>query len=229
MTSDQRIPRIGVFGGTFDPVHAGHLHIADQLRKALALDRIIWVPAGRPPHKRGQIVSGDADRLAMLELALAGSPNDEISTLEIERAGPSYTADTLEQLQQALAPASLVFMLGEDSLRDLPTWRDPERILRAAELAVAGRPGIEANVEELARALPGLQDRLTLAPLDELPISSSEIRRRVASGESIAGLVPPAVADYIARRGLYHAGPRGTEDPEIDSAHVRRTANTSAP
>lgn len=195
--------RIGVFGGTFDPVHAGHLHIADRLRESLALDRVIWIPAGRPPHKRGQIVSDDHDRLAMLRLALADSPADTISTVEIDRAGPSYTADTLEQLQRELAPVSLVFLIGEDSLRDFPTWRDPDRILRAAELAVAGRPGIDVDVAGLIRELPALQDRLTIVPMEELPISSSEIRRRVAAGAPIGHLVPAAVADYIACKGLY--------------------------
>jgi nicotinate-nucleotide adenylyltransferase len=211
MTTAPAPARIGIFGGTFDPVHAGHLHIADRLRESLALDRVIWIPAGRPPHKSGQIVSDDRDRLAMLRLALADSPSDQLSTVEIGRAGPSYTADTLEQLQRELAPASLVFLIGEDSLRDFPTWRDPDRILRAAELGVAGRPGIDVDIPGLVQALPALNGRLTIVPMAELPISSSEIRRRVAEGAPIGHLVPAAVAAYIADQGLYRQDPAKTQ------------------
>ena len=106
-------------------------------------------------------------------------------------------------MQRELAPASLVFLIGEDSLRDFPTWRDPDRILRAAELAVAGRPGIDVDVAGLVRTLPALHGRLTIVPMEEMPISSSEIRRRVAEGSPIDHLVPAAVADYIACKGLY--------------------------
>jgi nicotinate-nucleotide adenylyltransferase len=195
--------RIGVFGGTFDPVHNGHLHIAREVRQALDLDRIIWVPAGKPPHKRGQIVSDDQDRVAMLELALGDASCDAVSTIELDRPGPSYTADTLEHLAQSLAAAKLVFIMGEDSLRDFPTWKDPKRILAVAELAVAGRPGIDTDVEVLVRQLPELKDRVTLVPMEEMPVSSSEIRRRVAEDAPIADLVPATVAEYIAREGLY--------------------------
>ena len=203
MSDTQQRRRIGVLGGTFDPVHNGHLHIAQELRQALRLDAVIWVPAGRPPHKSGQIVSGDDDRLAMLELALAGSPADEISTIDIDRAGPSYTADMLQILKDQLAPATLVFLMGEDSLRDLPTWRDPARILRLAELAVAGRPGIDVDLEAVEAAIPGFDGRIHIVPMAEVPDSSSEIRDRARAGEPIAGLVPEAVERYIREHGLY--------------------------
>jgi nicotinate-nucleotide adenylyltransferase len=205
--------RIGIFGGTFDPVHNGHLHIAREVRQALDLDRIIWVPAGRPPHKRGQIVSDDQDRVAMLELALADMPRDAISTIELDRPGPSYTADTLEQLRRKLAPAELVFIMGEDSLRDFPTWKDPRRILAAAELAVAGRPGIETDIDDLVEQLPVLKNRVTLVSMEELPVSSSEIRRRVGVGEAIDDLAPAAVAEYIEREDLYRAPGALTPNP----------------
>lgn len=205
MTSDA-VARIGVLGGTFDPIHKGHLHIARELRKALALDRIIWIPAGRPPHKSGQIVSADADRLAMLRLALRDAPLDEISTIEIDRPGPSFTADTLGQLSQDLAPARLVFLMGEDSLRDLPTWRDPERILQAADVAVAGRPGVDIDLDALTLDLPALRGRAHVIPTPELAISSTEIRQLAAEGKPIDHLVPAAVAGYIAARGLYQEG-----------------------
>jgi nicotinate-nucleotide adenylyltransferase len=195
--------RIGVLGGTFDPVHNGHLHIAHALRTALDLERVVWVPAGRPPHKTGQIVSSDRDRLAMLDLALAGSPVDQIDTIDLERSGPSYTADTLELLAESFAPARLFFLMGEDSLRDLPSWHDPERLLRAAELAVAARPGVDADLAVVARQIPTVQGRVHVIPTKEIAISSSEIRRRVRKNLSIRGLVPAAVEAYIRDHGLY--------------------------
>ena len=203
MTTTPRRESIGVLGGTFDPVHNGHLHIARALREALGLDRVVWVPAGRPPHKAGQIVSADSDRLAMLELALAGSPHDEISTVDLDRGGPSYTADMLEILNAELAPGRLFFLMGEDSLRDLPTWHDPRRILRVADLAVAARPGVETDVSAIAEHVPEIRGHVVSLPSRELEISSSDVRRRVAAGESIADLVPPAVADYIRGHRLY--------------------------
>ncbi len=197
--------RIGVFGGTFDPVHNGHLHIARGLRDNLHLDQVIWVPAGRPPHKTGQIVSSDSDRLAMLKLALGDSKVDRISTIELERSGPSYTVDTLERLNAQLDPVNLVFLMGEDSLRDLPTWHAPSRILQAARLAVAGRPGIETDLDLIVEALPAITGRIDVVPISELAISSSEIRRRVAADEPISGLVPPAVERYIVDHHLYRS------------------------
>jgi nicotinate-nucleotide adenylyltransferase len=195
--------RIGVLGGTFDPVHNGHLYVANALGEVLDLERILWVPAGRPPHKTGQIVSSDHDRLAMLDLALSSSASDQISTIDIERSGPSYTADTLEILAECLAPVRLFFLMGEDSLRDLPTWHDPERLLRAAELAVAARPGVDADLPFIARQIPSLQSRVHLVPTEEIAISSSEIRRRVADDQAIHRLVPAPVEAYIRDHGLY--------------------------
>ena len=203
MTEPGQPRRIGVLGGTFDPVHNGHLSIANALRAALDLERVVWVPAGRPPHKSGQIVSSNRDRLAMLDLALAGSVDDQIDTIDIERSGPSYTADTLEILAERFAPARLFFLMGEDSLRDLPTWHDPERLLRAAELAVAARPGVDVDLESVARQVPTVRGRVHLVPTEEMAISSSEIRRRVKEHQSIQGCVPEAVEAYILDHGLY--------------------------
>jgi nicotinate-nucleotide adenylyltransferase len=201
--------QIGVFGGTFDPVHNGHLHIARAIREALGLDQIIWVPAGRPPHKSGQIVSSDRDRLAMLKLALAGSPVDEISRVEIDRAGPSYTTDTLALLSDRLKPARLVFLMGEDSLRDLPTWHDPDLIVQLAEIAVAGRPGVDVDLEAVFKSLPAARGRIHVIPVRELAISSSEIRDSAAAGLPLGNLVPAAVAEYIKANALYGARPFG--------------------
>jgi nicotinate-nucleotide adenylyltransferase len=210
VTSPGQPRRIGVLGGTFDPVHNGHLHIANALRTALDLERVVWVPAGRPPHKTGQIVSKDHDRLAMLDLALDGSAIDEISIIDIDRSGPSYTADTLEILAERFAPARLFFLMGEDSLRDLPTWHDPERLLHVAELAVAARPGVDADLESVARHVPAVQRRVHLVPTQEIAISSSDIRRRVRENDSIHGLVPVPVERYIRDHGLFSERARET-------------------
>jgi nicotinate-nucleotide adenylyltransferase len=203
VTSGEQRQRIGVLGGTFDPVHNGHLHIGDALRTALDLDGVLWVPAGRPPHKSDQIVSSDKDRLAMLDLALAGSAIDEISTIDINRSGPSYTADTLEILADRFPTARLFFLMGEDSLRDLSTWHHPERSLRVAELAVAGRPGVDTDLQSLEFQVPGVRKRVHVVPTEEMAISSSDIRRRVRENQSIRGLVPASVEAYIQNHGLY--------------------------
>lgn len=195
--------RIGIFGGTFDPIHLGHLHIAHGLREKLDLDQIVWVVAGRPPHKRGQIVSDDDDRISMVRLALDDTPGDVVSRVEVDRPGPSYTVDTLERLTAEFGPASYFFLMGEDSLRDFPTWRDPEHILELADLGVVGRPGIDTDLADLATILPALAGKVHLVSLDELPYSSSEIRQRVANGKPIDALTVQPVVRYIRDHGLY--------------------------
>ena len=195
--------RIGVFGGTFDPVHIGHLIVATELRFALALDRVLFVPAGRPPHKTGQEVSPDEHRLAMLELALADAPGFEISRVDIDRVGPSYTVDTLAILRQELDSAALVFLMGEDSLRDLPTWRDPNGIAKLAELGVARRPAVAYDLGEVLRAVPAARGRIHLVEVPEIGIAASDLRRRVASGHPISYQVPRTVESYIYEHGLF--------------------------
>ncbi len=202
-TDQDPLRRIGVFGGTFDPIHLGHLHIANGLRERLNLDQIIWVVAGKPPHKRGQIVSEDDDRLAMVRLALGDTPEDIVSRVEVDRPGPSYTVDTLERLTSELGPARYFFLMGEDSLRDFATWRDPARILELADLGVVGRPGIDTDLADLTATLPALAGKVHLAQLAELPYSSSEIRQRVADGQPIDELTVEPVVRYIQDHGLY--------------------------
>lgn len=198
--------RVGVFGGTFDPIHLGHLIVASEVRHALALDRVLFVPAGRPPHKPEQPISDDVDRLAMLRLALAGNPAFEISTVDLERPGPSYTADLLAILGEGLAPAELVFLMGEDSLQALPTWHQPGRIATLAELGVATRPGVPLDLDAVYRAVPETRGRVRLVPSPAIDVSSHDLRRRVATGAPIAYQVPAAVEAYIAARGLYRTG-----------------------
>lgn len=198
-----RLPRVGVFGGTFDPVHLGHLIVAVEIRHRLALDRLLFVPAGRPPHKAGLAISSDADRLAMLRLALADDPALELSTIDLDRSRPSFTVDLLAGLRRDLAPARLVFVMGEDSLRDLPRWHEPGRIAELAELAVALRPGAGVDLDAVYRAVPEARGRVHLVATPLIGISSTDLRRRVRSGEPIRHQVPAAVEAYIRDRGLY--------------------------
>lgn len=196
-------PRIGIFGGTFDPVHLGHLIAAADLAHALRLDRTVFMPAGRPPHKDAALVGDDDHRLAMLRLALSDNPAFEISTIDLERDGPSYTADLLDLLADREPDAELVFLMGEDSLRDLPTWHQPERILRRAEIGVALRPGVGTDLDSLYARLPTARGRISVVPTPLIGVSSTDIRRRVAAGEPIRYQVPDPVLAYIMRNGLY--------------------------
>ena len=192
--------RAGVLGGTFDPVHRGHLALAGAAREELALDEVLFVPAGQPWRKAGRIVAPAEHRLAMLRLALEGEQAFRVETLELEREGPSYTADTLEALRAARPDNELFLVLGEDALADLPNWVRPERILELATLAVASR----ANSQKAAADwLPGLEERIVWLKMPLVPVSATEIRDRVRLGESIGELVPPSVEAYIWEHGLY--------------------------
>ena len=198
--------RLGVFGGTFDPPHLGHLIVATELRHALALDRVLFVPAGRPPHKTTLDVTADHHRLAMLRLAIADDPAFAISPIDLDRGGLSYTVETLAALRdQHGAGTELVFLMGEDSLRDLPTWREPDRIATLAELGVARRPGVAVELEEVYRRVPAARGRVRLVGVPLIGIASSDLRARVARGAPIAYQVPAAVATYIHQAGLYTA------------------------
>ncbi|MCO6450367.1 MAG: nicotinate-nucleotide adenylyltransferase [Caldilineales bacterium] len=196
--------RIGLLGGTFDPVHIGHLILAESARVALNLDHVFFVPAAAPPHKQGIVISPAEHRLAMLELAVAGNADFSVSRLDIERPGPHYTADLLEMmLAQSPHDQELWFLMGMDSLIDLPTWRDPDRIRRLARLAVAMRPGYDPDWASLEAALPGILSEITLLDVAGVYVSASDLRKRAGAGESIRYLVSDAVRDYIAAHALY--------------------------
>jgi nicotinate-nucleotide adenylyltransferase len=209
--------RLGVFGGSFDPVHVGHLIIGEILRHDLQLDTVLFLPAGRPPHKPEQELAADHHRVEMLELALSDAPGFEISMLDLDRPGSSYTATTLEILRDELAPgAELFFLMGQDSLRDFPRWRDPDRIAQLATLAVALRPGVEVDVQDIIGAVPETEGRIQLVSVPLIGVSSRDVRRRIRAGESFRFQVPNLVANYIARHGLYtHSGTDETATPVI--------------
>ena len=194
--------RIGILGGTFDPIHNGHLAIAEEARVALGFDRVIFVPAARQPLKRGEHSAEPQQRLEMVRLACLGNSAFEVSPIEIERAGPSYTVDTLEALH-ANRSSDLHFIVGADAAADLYRWRAAGRIVALARLVVVGRPGFALDRTALGHHLPGLEARLTLLEGPGLDISSSELRRRLAAGRPIRYLTPEPVVEYIARYGLY--------------------------
>lgn len=197
--------RIGVFGGTFDPVHVGHLIVAAEMRFALALDIVLWVPAGDPPHKPNQIITSARHRLRMLELAIAGRDEFAIDPIDLERGGPSYTADTVARVQDRHPGDTIVFLMGADSLRDLHTWREPERILAIAEIGVARRPDVDFDLDSVFIRLPAARDRTTIVDVPLIGIASRDVRRRVAAAEPIAFQVPDQVERYIRRHRLYGA------------------------
>jgi len=195
--------RLGVLGGTFDPVHIAHLVLAETACEQLKLDRVVFVPAGLPWRKAGVSIAAGEHRLAMLRLATAGNPAFEVSDLEVGRQGPSYTAETLEALAKAHPGAELFFLLGEDALADLPNWYQPERIRERATLAVARRPGEPAEAGDEAPRGPSAG--LVRLEMPRIDISASAIRVRVREGLSIRYLVPDAVDEYIRKHALYRA------------------------
>lgn len=189
-----------MLGGTFDPVHVGHLVLAETAREQARLDRVLFVPAGQPWRKAGRQIAPADDRLAMLRLATVDNDGFSVSTIETERPGPSYTADTLSELQDQHPGAELFFVVGEDARLDLPHWREPERICRLATLLVARRQmegGVTGSPAPLADA------RVTWLEMPLLQISASQVRARVAASLSVRYLVPDPVAAYISEHHLY--------------------------
>ena len=196
--------RLGVLGGTFDPVQRGHLALARAARDELSLEQVLFVPAGQPWRKPGRVIGANEDRLAMLRLAVEGEPSFQVTALELERSGPSYTADSLEVLAAQRRGDEMFFILGEDALVDVPNWARPERILELARLAVARRPDVSAEaLEEAQRRLPGLRERVVWLKMPSVEVSATEIRERLSGGQPISGMVPPAVEAYIREHRLY--------------------------
>jgi nicotinate-nucleotide adenylyltransferase len=198
--------KTGVFGGTFDPVHLGHLVLAEEARARLGLRQVLFVPAGHPWMKDRAITSAP-HRLAMLQLAVGDNPAFSLSRLEIDYPGCSYTAETLARLSGDMPGERLFFFLGRDALEDLARWKDPDRVLALAEMVVFPRAGYPApDLTRLERLLPGVGKRLHLMSGPLIQISSTEVRRRVREGLSIRYLVPRPVEEYILEKGLYKEG-----------------------
>jgi nicotinate-nucleotide adenylyltransferase len=193
--------RIGIMGGTFDPIHHGHLVAADEARWQFRLDEVLFIPTGRPWQKP-EGVSPAEDRYLMTAIATASNPAFAVSRLEIDHPGPTYTVDTLRRLRAELPEGTrLLFIGGTDLLQQLPTWKDPEQVLELVELIAASRP--DFGVDGLLQQLPSAAGRIHLMEIPALAISSSDIRARVARGAPIDYLVPEGVARYIRKRALY--------------------------
>lgn len=199
--------RIGVFGGTFDPIHYGHLVIAEDARVYLQLEKVLFVPARQPPHKPSGSYSAFPHRVRMTELAIADNPHFVLSLIEAKRPGPSYTVDTLRQLRAELGPdVELYFIIGMDSLANITTWHKPAELLTLCRVVVAERAGYSVDLAVLEEALPGLRNRLELIDTPELSISSTDLQRRVRSGLAIRYQLPPQVEKYIYEHRLYLDG-----------------------
>ena len=202
--------RLGVFGGSFDPVHLGHLLLAEYCREAAGLDRVWFTPAATPPHKKDRPLSDASHRVNMLRLAIGGHEAFEVCTDELERGGTSYTYQTLQQLHRARPNDELFLLIGGDSFEDLPRWREPATVLSLAWPVVVGRVGSQVDWQILAPLVPA--ERLQAMPrfhvcMPAIELSSTEIRRRVQLGQSIRYQTPRAVEMYIRAAGLYQDAP----------------------
>jgi nicotinate-nucleotide adenylyltransferase len=200
--------RIGVLGGTFDPPHVGHLWLGTLAADAMALDRVLFMPAAQPPHKAEERVSRATDRLLMTRLAIAADPTFELTAIEMERPGPSYTIDTVTELHELYGSEVMLYLvMAADSLEQIDTWREPDRLLDRIEWIVGPRPGAPHPERAALEARFGANaSRIHLLEGPSLDVSSSEIRRRVAAGHAIRYLVPRGVEELIVDRGLYRRG-----------------------
>ena len=195
--------RVGALGGTFDPLHRAHLHLADTAAQALELDRLVLIPAGDPWRKRGRRVTAAQHRLAMTAAAVSERRGGlEVSDLEVRRAGPTYTLDTVRELRDRGAQ-QLWWIMGADAVLDLPRWRQAGEILTCARIAAAVRPGAELDRRHLDRLVPGLGRWLDWVPMSPIDLSASDIRTRIRQGLDVSGDVPQAVLDYVRCHSLY--------------------------
>ncbi len=220
--------RIAIFGGSFNPIHIGHLIMAENALTDLALDAVIFAPAGDPPHKSREGLAPAADRLAMVELAIADRPGFESSTIDLDQETPSYTWHLLERVSAQEPSAQVWFLMGGDSVRDFGTWSRPERILELARLAVVERPGFAMDLGSTTQ-LPELPYRADVIEAPLCDVSSTDIRRRLAAGRSVRYLVPDAVRRHIDLRDLYGSErpPSPAQvDPESPSAAMDDSARS---
>lgn len=202
---DQHQHRIGIMGGTFDPIHIGHLVTAETVRLAFALDKVIFVPAGLPPNKQNALITPIRHRYIMTVMATYSNPNFFVSSIEMDRPGPSYTIDTLKEFCTLYGNATKFFFItGSDAVTDLPTWKDINNLLNICEFVVAARPGCSITVDKAINYFDEQQrQRIHRFATKELEISSTDIRERVKKGFSIKYIVPESVENYILKQGLY--------------------------
>jgi nicotinate-nucleotide adenylyltransferase len=195
---------IGIFGGTFDPPHLGHLILAAEARSQLGLDRLLWVLTPDPPHKQGQSIAPLEHRLEMVKLAIADDPQFEISSVELTRPGPHYALDTVLILAGQNPGAKLVYLMGGDSLRDLPSWHRPADFVSACHwIGVVRRPGDAIDMTTLEKSLPGLRSKVRFVEAPLLEIAARDIRKRIAEGKPYRYFLPTGVYDYINSHNLY--------------------------
>lgn len=211
--------KVGVFGGTFDPIHLGHLAKGEEARVALGLDRVLFVPTGQPWLKARSDITPAHHRMAMVELAIASNPSFGMSEVEIKHRGPSYSVDTLEELKRQLGPETTLYLIvGADAMKDMPLWHEPHRIFGLGVLVAVSRPGsdgFDRLALERIRGRPN--DQVRLIEGVQMDISGTEIRRRVSEGRSISHMVPETVEAYIYEHGIYRAGKQvGRGDGEQD-------------
>jgi nicotinate-nucleotide adenylyltransferase len=197
--------KIGVLGGTFDPIHLGHLAVAAEARQVLSLGKVLFMPAGQPYFKESSSISSAEDRVKMLELATADEPAYQVSRLETERSGPSFAVDSIETIRKQLNPRDEVFfIMGWDSLMSLPLWHEADRLIKLCRIVAAPRPGYpQPDLKSLEPDLPGIAGRAVVMERPLIDISATLIRERVRRGLPIDGLVSPAVAAYVREKGLY--------------------------
>lgn len=195
---------IGVFGGTFDPPHVGHLVLADEAAWALSLSKVLWVVTGEPPHKPEQPITSVEHRIQMVALSIRADSRFELSRTEVDRPGPHFAAETLELLTATQPDEAWAYVMGEDSLTDLPNWHRPARLVDLCHsIAVLRRPMVESNLTQLERQVPGLAAKLRLLEVPLVDVSARDIRRRVREGLPFRYLVPGGVAEYIREHQLY--------------------------
>ncbi len=196
--------RIGIFGGTFDPPHLGHLILASEARSQLNLARLLWVLTPVSPHKTNQAMASVADRLEMVQCAIADDPTFELSAVEFDRPAPQYTIDTMRILKEQNPSADLILLMGGDALRSLAAWRRPADLVKACrEIGVMRRPGETIQLSSLNAVLPGLKEKVRFVETPLFQISSREIRRRILEGLEFRYFLHPAVYEYIREHGLY--------------------------
>jgi nicotinate-nucleotide adenylyltransferase len=214
----ERPRRVGVMGGTFDPIHHGHLVAASEVQAWFDLDEVVFVPTGQPWQKSEREVSPAEDRYLMTVIATASNPRFWVSQVDVDRGGPTYTIDTLTDIRKLRPGAELFFITGADALAQIVTWHDAERIFELARFVGCTRPGTTIDDSTLIGLPP---DRVTIIEVPALAISSTECRARASVNEPVWYLVPDGVVQYIAKRGLYQTAPRRPSEPQATGVHTR--------